>query len=160
MSSSEIHNSKLWKSIGELCVLKWDDISISEGELHVRKTMQRLQNLDRTQSMKTYIVSLLKTAYAKGTYLLTGQKSYFIEPRTMENRFKKVLKECGIDNANFHSLRHTFATRCVEVGFDIKSLSEILGHSNVNITLNRYVHPTMKLKRENMNKLSKLFAVK
>ena len=78
----------------------------------------------------------------------------------MENRFKRVLKECGIEKANFHSLRHTFATRCVEVGFDIKSLSEILGHANVNITLNRYVHPTMKLKRENMNKLSELFAVK
>ena len=166
--------------IGELCALKWDDISISEGELHVRRTMQRLQNLDKTQVAKTYIdigepkskcsvrtiplpnsiVSLLKTACVSGAYLLTGQKSYFIEPRTMENRFKRVLKECGIEKANFHSLRHTFATRCVEVGFDIKSLSEILGHANVNITLNRYVHPTMKLKRENMNKLSELFAVK
>ena len=166
--------------IGELCALKWDDISISEGELHVRRTMQRLQNLDQTQVTKTYIeigepkskcsirtiplpdsiLSLLKTVCVKGAYLLTGQKSYFIEPRTMENRFKRVLKECGIEKANFHSLRHTFATRCVEVGFDIKSLSEILGHANVNITLNRYVHPTMKLKRKNMNKLSELFAVK
>ena len=99
--------------IGELYALKWDDISLSEGELHVRRTMQRLQNLDRTQVAKTYIdigepkskcsvriiplpdsiLSLLKTACVKGAYLLTGQKSYFIEPRTMENRFKKVLKE-------------------------------------------------------------------
>ena len=60
----------------------------------------------------------------------------------------------------FHELSHTFATRCVEVGFDIKSLSEILGHANVNITMNRYVHPTMDLKRDNMQKLSTLFAVK
>ena len=72
----------------------------------------------------------------------------------------RSLKECGIADANFHALRHTFATRCVEVGFDIKTLSEILGHANINITLNRYVHPTMRLKRENMDKLSDLFAVR
>lgn len=77
----------------------------------------------------------------------------------MENRFKAILHKCGIEDANFHALRHSFATRCVEAGFDIKSLSEILGHSNVNITLNRYVHPTMELKRKNMDKLSALFAV-
>ena len=59
-----------------------------------------------------------------------------------------------------HALRHTFATQCIELGFDIKSLSEILGHANVNITLNRYVHPSMYLKQQNMNKLSNLLAVK
>ena len=78
----------------------------------------------------------------------------------MENRFKSILKKCNIADANFHALRHTFATRCIEVGFDIKSLSEILGHANVNITLNRYVHPTMQMKRDNMDKLSGLFTVK
>lgn len=72
----------------------------------------------------------------------------------MENRFKSVLKKCGIEKINFHALRHSFATKCVELGFDIKSLSEILGHANVNITLNRYVHPSMKLKHANMNKLN------
>ena len=60
---------------------------------------------------------------------------------------------------NFHALRHTFATRCVEMGFDVKSLSEILGHSNVSITMNRYVHPSMELKRENMQRLEELLAV-
>ena len=78
----------------------------------------------------------------------------------MENRFKKALRQAGIEDANFHALRHTFATRCVELGFDIKSLSEILGHASVNITLNRYVHPSMELKQKNMNMLSDLFAVK
>ena len=78
----------------------------------------------------------------------------------MQNKFKKAIKDCGIENMNFHALRHTFATRCVELGFDIKSLSEILGHSSVNITLNRYVHPSMELKQQNMNKLSELLAVK
>ena len=93
-------------------------------------------------------------------YFLTGKVNQYIEPRTMENHFKRILKELAIENAHFHTLRHTFATRCVEVGFDIKSLSEILGHANVNITLNRYVHPSMDLKQKNMEKLSDLFSVK
>ena len=78
----------------------------------------------------------------------------------MQNRFKKMLSACGIQDANFHATRHTFATRCIELGFDIKSLSEILGHASVSITMNRYVHPTMALKTENMNRFSSLFAVK
>ena len=67
---------------------------------------------------------------------------------------------CGIEDANFHSLRHTFATRCIETGVDVKCLSEILGHASVNITLNRYVHPSMELKAKNLNRLSGLFALK
>ena len=78
----------------------------------------------------------------------------------MQYRFQSVIKKCNIPPTNFHTLRHTFATRCVELGFDVKSLSEILGHASVNITMNRYVHPSMELKQENMNKLSDLFAVK
>ena len=96
----------------------------------------------------------LQSAYVEDAYVLSGSKNKFIEPRTMENRFKSVLKKCGIEKINFHALRHSFATKCVELGFDIKSLSEILGHANVNITLNRYVHPSMKLKHANMNKLN------
>ena len=103
---------------------------------------------------------MLQMQQEEKTYFLTGDKEKYIEPRTIQNRFKAVLKACDIEDANFHALRHTFATRCVEVGFDIKSLSEILGHSNVNITLNRYVHPTLELKRKNMSKLSDLFSVK
>lgn len=72
----------------------------------------------------------------------------------MQYRFKKYIGLANIDPANFHALRHTFATRCVEIGFDIKSLSEVLGHANVNITLNRYVHSSFELKTENMNKLT------
>lgn len=83
-----------------------------------------------------------------------------VEPRTMQNRFKAIVKRCGIRDAHFHTLRHTFATRCIGVGFDVKSHSEILGHANVSITLNRYVHPSMELKQKNMDKLSELFAVK
>ncbi|MBR6901070.1 MAG: tyrosine-type recombinase/integrase, partial [Synergistaceae bacterium] len=68
--------------------------------------------------------------------------------------YRSLCKKAGIEPRGIHTLRHTFATRCVELGFDVKSLSEILGHANVNITLNRYVHPSMKLKHANMNKLN------
>lgn len=93
-------------------------------------------------------------------YLLTNDEHKFVEPRTMQNWFKKALKLSGIEYGNFHATRHTFATRCIELGFDVKSLSEILGHATVNITMNRYVHPTLELKKENMKKLSSLLAVK
>ena len=160
--------------IGELCALKWSDFSFTDKELHVHRTMQRLPNLDKNSSKKTIIeigepksfssnrkiplpeqlMKYLHAAYVEGAYVLSGSKNNFIEPRTLENRFKSILKKCGVEKINFHALRHTFATRCIELGFDVKLLSEILGHSNVNITLNRYVHPSMKLKHINVNKLN------
>ena len=69
-------------------------------------------------------------------------------------QFKKILKKLNIENVTFHTLRHTFATRCIEVGFDVKTLSEILGHSDVKTTLNQYVHSSFNLKQQNMNKLT------
>ena len=90
-------------------------------------------------------------------YVLTGRPDRFIEPRTMENVFKRYLRECHMPDINYHALRHTFATRCIETGFDVKTLSEILGHANVNITLNRYVHSSMERKRENMGRLQVLY---
>ena len=103
---------------------------------------------------------LIKHQKVSVGYLLTNTNNKFIEPRTMQNKFKKILKSIGIEDTNFHTLRHTFATRCIELGFDVKSLSEILGHATVNITMNRYVHPTLEMKKENMQKLSNLLAVK
>ena len=90
-------------------------------------------------------------------FLLTGTRERFTEPRTMENRFKAVLKNCGLRTINFHALRHSFATRAVELGFDVKTLSEILGHANVGITLDRYVHPSMRVKKENMDKMGEMW---
>lgn len=87
------------------------------------------------------------------SYLLSGECKTIVEPRTMQNRFKNYLADGKIDDANFHSLRHTFATRCIEAGFDVKTLSEILGHSSVKITLDKYVHSSLELKRNNMEKL-------
>ena len=165
--------------VGEICALKWEDISFEEQYLYVHKTMQRLQTNDSTNKTAINISTpksdcsirkvpipndifyiLKNNRQQDNSYILTGSSAEFIEPRTMQNRFKAVLKNCNIDDANFHALRHTFATRCVELGFDIKSLSEILGHASVNITLNRYVHPSMELKQQNMNKLSELLAVR
>ena len=163
--------------IGEVCALKWEDISITEQTIHVHHTMQRVQNQNGHTSI---IVSAPKSACsvrsipipdellqiitahgeAHTGYFLTGSERKFLEPRSMQNHFKRALTASNVSDANFHALRHTFATRCIEAGFDVKSLSEILGHASVNITMNRYVHPSMELKRENMKRLSSLFAVK
>ncbi len=166
--------------LGEICALQWNDISLEEKTLSVHNTLQRIQTPDdpyhktkiihsvpkskcsiRTIPLPSNIIEIIESHF-KGLYgyVLTSCADKFVEPRTMENHFKKVLKESNIRQVNYHVLRHTFATRCVEVGFDVKSLSEILGHANVNITMNRYIHPTMELKQKNMEKLSELFAVK
>ena len=86
-------------------------------------------------------------------YILSGSSAEFIEPRTLQYKMEKYTKDCGLADVHFHTLRHTFATRCVEVGFEIKSLSEILGHASPQITLERYVHSSLELKRNNMNKV-------
>ncbi len=165
--------------IGELCALKWKHIKLQEGILEIRETLQRIRTEaafvsdDQKTSVHTKILlSSPKSSYSlrdiplalflcqilqehqkmPESFLLTGKEDIFVEPRTMQNHFKAFLKSCGIADANFHALRHTFATRCVEAGFETKSLSEILGHSSVNITLNRYVHSSFDLKIQNINK--------
>ena len=85
--------------------------------------------------------------------MLSGSVQEYVEPRGLQYKFKKIINDCELTDVNFHALRHTFATRCVEADFEIKPLSEILGHSSVKITLDRYVHSSMELKRKNMEKL-------
>lgn len=101
------------------------------------------------------IFSLLSSACAASVseYVISDQSS-FLSPRTYEYRFHKKLEEHDIKDINYHTLRHTFATRCIEKRIDVKSLSEILGHSNVSITLNTYVHSSMELKRTQLEKLN------
>lgn len=162
--------------IGELCALQWEDISFEENLIIIRKTMQRLQkdNIQSENDSKTFILiskpksqcsnrqiplpsflsAILKEYRGKkDSFILTNTSASFIEPRTMQNHFKRILEQIDLRDFNYHSLRHTFATRCVEAGFDIKSLSEILGHSSVKITLDKYVHSSMEQKRLNMEKL-------
>lgn len=161
--------------IGEVCALRWGNLNIEEGILSVKETMQRIKDTSNLSVNKTKIVitepkskcsirdiplppfvASIARQFQNGssTFILTGEINRYIEPRTMQNRFKSLVHESQICETNYHALRHTFATRCIEVGFEIKTLSEILGHSNVNITLNRYVHSSLDLKRENMRKIS------
>ena len=166
--------------IGEVCALRWEDISLTEQTIYVHQTMQRIQDIASAKKKTKVIVTTPKSDCSirtipipddlakiiqvqgalDGGYFLTGSNDKFLEPRTMENRFKRLLDAVGIEPKNFHCLRHTFATRCVELGFDVKTLSVILGHASVNITMNRYVHPSMNMKKENMQRVSIPYLVK
>ena len=160
--------------LGEICALKWTDIDMEQMLLHVNRTVQRIEiknGFTKTALLETppksafsfreipiseSLVSLLNVfRKADQEYVLCTNKP--MEPRTYQNHFKSYLKEIGSADYNFHTLRHTFATNCIDNGMDIKSLSEILGHSDVQITLNRYVHPTMDTKRKHMNALSAIY---
>ncbi len=154
--------------IGEICALKWQDIT--DDYIIVDKTMQRLktdsgdteifvtgpksQSSNRIIPLPDFIKEMIDGLRKGDGYVLATSRSPYCEPRTMQNRFKETAKLLGIKGATFHTLRHTFATRCVEAGFDIKSLSEILGHSDVKVTLNRYVHSSFEQKQKNMQKLT------
>ncbi len=168
--------------LGEICALRKGQILYKEGILQVRSTMQRIQNFNAEvdwkgrENRKTRVIitspksacsvrdipmpgfmidrlQRLKTS-DDDVFVLTGTSRKFIEPRTYENVFKRYLMECNMEIVNFHALRHTFATRCIEKGCDVKTLSEILGHANVNITLNRYVHSSMEQKRKWMSEMT------
>ena len=160
--------------IGELCGLRWGDIDLLNGVAHIHRTVERIADLDPASAKKTKVVitepktensireiplqsflveHLRKFRCADDCYLLTG-KPRCIEPHTCYVRYRRFLEKNGIEYYTFHALRHTFATRCVEAGFDIKTLSEILGHSNVATTMTFYVHPTMQMKRSQMEMLT------
>lgn len=161
--------------IGEICALKWEDINLEERLIYIRSTLQRIQVTDSNSSKKTRImISTPKTSSSLRSipipdylfevlsenkrdpeiFVLTGKANHFMEPRSLQYQFKKILKEANIEYVNFHVLRHTFASRCIELGFETKSLSEILGHATVNMTLNKYVHTSFNLKYEQMQKLN------
>ncbi|MCI9141222.1 MAG: site-specific integrase [Lachnospiraceae bacterium] len=155
--------------LGELCVLKWSDFDFADSTVTVSRTVQRIAvkgQMTKTVLMETdpksecskrtipltaEILELLEGLRENSAYVFGGDKP--LEPRTMQYRFKRILEEAGINCRNFHILRHTFATNCVESGMDVKTLSVILGHSDVKITLNRYVHPTMDSRRKQIGRL-------
>ena len=159
--------------IGELCALRWENVSLTDNTIKISSTMQRLQDPDggaktkitigtpksdtsqRTIPLTEQAAEICRRMYPrnKAAYVLTGTEKY-MEPRTLQYRLEKYTRDCGLEGVHFHTLRHTFATRCVEVGFEIKSLSEILGHASTTITLDRYVHASIALKRDNMSKLA------
>lgn len=165
--------------VGEICALQWKDIALEEGLLYVRHTMQRIQSIEpggpRTRVVMTTpksvtsarVIPLPEDLAAiigempgdRDGFFLTGSTDAFCEPRVMQYHFQRIMEQCGLPKANYHALRHTFATRCIELDFDVKSLSELLGHSTVSMTMDRYVHPSLEHKRENMQRLSGLMAV-
>lgn len=157
--------------IGELCALQWKDIDLEKRILTVSKTIQRIQVKGGAKKTKLVItepksetskrnipipeciIELLKRFQGMAEeYVLSGTKKV-VEPRTLQYRFATILKNGNLPSVHFHALRHMFATSCVKLGFDIKTLSEILGHSGVEITLNRYVHSSFEQKTEYMDRL-------
>ncbi len=159
--------------LGEICALKWEDIDFENRLLRVNRTVQRISV--QNQEKKTALLeSDPKSCFSKREIPLTdnlirlllpyrAEDGYFLcshkpmEPRTYQNKFAEYLMITGIKKTNFHILRHTFATSCIDSGTDVKSLSEILGHSDVRITLNRYVHPTTETKRQHLDALSVIY---
>lgn len=165
--------------IGELCSLQWNDINLKKSLISINKTVQRIYVKDFKESKSKIIITTPKTKNAnreipvskefiellkkiKGNnneYILSGSEK-LIEPRTYRKYFDKVLKEIKINHINFHSLRHTFATNCISLGVDYKTVSELLGHANVNITLNLYVHPRLSQKKKCIKLICKVFEEK
>ena len=151
--------------LGEACGLRWDDIPEGRYIIYIRRTLQRLPGaegehktalvLDTPKSRSSAraipvparLCPVLEAARCgAGCYVLTGQETP-MEPRRFQRRFKSALREAGVADINFHALRHTFATNCVNLGCDAATLARILGHSDVAITLNTYVHPSFEAMR-------------
>ncbi len=162
--------------IGEVCALQCSDIDFENGILKIQKTVQRIKNeygqqktkviidIPKTQNsvrkipLPSMILSKLQkfiVAHEKKNddFLFSSDNKKPIDVRTVQKRFSSALCRCHIRKVRFHIIRHTFATKWVNANFDIKSLSEILGHSSVNITLSLYVHPSIETKRKQINEL-------
>jgi integrase len=161
--------------LSEICALKWSEVDIDECVIHVRHTVVRVENKDpdpphntclmldspktptssRDIPITSKLLPVLSHAKEKAaSVFVISEKTNFVPPRTFEYHFREKLREYGVKDVNFHCLRHTFATRCIELNVDVKSLSEILGHADVSITLRTYVHSSFDFKREQLEKLS------
>lgn len=161
--------------LGELIALTWSDIDFKLGTLKVTKTAYRAQNeygiwnlcidtpktesSERVIPLPKYITDMLSQDrdVAKTPYIVENKKAERMSIRSYQYLFERLTEKVGVRKLNFHALRHTFATRALECGMDIKTLSELMGHKNASITLNRYAHSMMDTKIAAMNKLEKLF---
>ena len=156
--------------IGEICALKWSDIDLENGIISVSKTVQRLPNLSsgktevKVTTPKTptsvriipipqFLAARLEQQRQDNDSFILSSTDKPIEPRTLTNKFKRILSDADVPDIKFHSLRHAFATNCIQNSFDVKTLSEILGHSNPNITLRVYLHSSLEQKRKCMDRL-------
>lgn len=162
--------------IGEICALTWDDIDTETGIINIRKTIQRIYVIEDNDRRTELILDTPKTKNSirdipmsrdllkmlkpikkvvnSSFYLLTNDAKP-TEPRTYRNYYKKLMKELDMPELKFHGLRHSFATRCIESNCDYKTVSVILGHSNISTTLNLYVHPNMEQKKKCIDQMFK-----
>ena len=158
--------------IGELCALKWSDIDLKKNILSVNKTIQRIylkdvgkskmiisspktKNANRVIPLNSEFASLLKQFKTDNNNYFLSNDTVWMEPRSFRKYYYDMIQELGISNITFHSLRHTFASNCIRLGVDYKTVSELLGHSSVNITLNIYVHSQMSQKKKCINLIYK-----
>ncbi len=158
--------------IGEICALTWSDIDFTNQVICVRKTVARvgspgagsgttlvieppktLSSCRQIPLCSWLVPLLLKVKSSSISDYIVSFTHQFVSPRTFDYRYRKLLDSAGILRMGYHTLRHTFATRCIEVGTDVKSLSEMLGHSDASVTLNTYVHSSMDIKRSQVEKL-------
>ena len=163
--------------LGEVCALRVSDIDFRDGTVSIERAVQRVRQDEKTQlivqtpksensvrivPLPDDMMAYLKIAVSglpQDAYILTGRKDKPMEPRTYQYYFESVLRQCGIRKRSYHTLRHTYATRCIENGIDVKSVSEMLGHADVTTTLRLYVHPSLDSKRQAIQKISFLGGV-
>lgn len=160
--------------IGEICGLRWCDVDTVEGVIKVRHTLQRIYIIEgetrhtellldtpktansvRDIPMSSELLKMLKSLnkVVNENYYVISNDIKPIEPRTYRNYYKKLCKQLDIPELNFHGLRHSFATRCIESKADYKTVSVLLGHSNISTTLNLYVHPNKEQKKKTIDKM-------
>lgn len=159
--------------IGEVCALRWENIDFESKKIHIEKTIERIYSKEenktiviidtlksitsvRTIPINSKLYNILKQIRGKSKktdFVLTGSSEHYVEPRNYQYHFKEILKRNKVKKYKFHTLRHIFATNCIEAGMNIKFLSEILGHADVSITLNIYVHSSDKAKRKYLEKI-------
>lgn len=153
--------------IGEVCALKWENIDLENKIIHITKTIQRIYIKENNTILSKVVITNPKTIksnrdipindfmYEKlinlrknnNVFVLSGNAQY-IEPRTYRNYFTKILKSLNLRHFKYHALRHTFASNLISLKIDYKTVSELLGHSNISLTLNLYVHPSNQDKLE------------
>lgn len=163
--------------IGEICGLRWCDVDTAEGVIKVRHTLQRIYIIEgetrhtellldtpktansvRDIPMSSELLKMLKSLnkVVNENYYVISNDIKPIEPRTYRNYYKKLCKQLDIPELKFHGLRHSFATRCIESKADYKTVSVLLGHSNISTTLNLYVHPNKEQKKKTIDKMLRL----
>lgn len=155
--------------IGEVCALQWSNVDLGEKVIHIRSTICRVGKNDGSNGTKLILgtpktkasqrdIPISSVLYNVLTELknvsdstfIISESEHFMSPRTYEYRFHRILELCNVPSINYHALRHTFATRCIEAKMDVKTLSEILGHGKVSVTMDIYVHSSMDQKRKQL----------